>query len=311
MNTHLLSCHEAEEQFKAAIVQAGFNPPPIVAGKFIRFAGLNKPSHNRSAWCHLFDDYQAGVFGDWSTGYQETWRANHRQALTQEEKRQYAKQAQAAREQAEKDRQAKQQLVAKQAQELWRSLPQANKDHPYLTNKGLTLADGLKIEGSWLLVPLVDIATNKLVNFQRIAPDGKKLFLKGGQISEVACPIGLQEPPIAGEVLYICEGYATGVTLHQITAKPILAAMNAGNLLAVAKAAKKRWPDLNFVIAGDDDYLTYQSTGINPGADKAAAAAIAIKAKVSYPPFTLEQREQGLTDWNDYYLAKQLDEVAV
>jgi putative DNA primase/helicase len=73
----------------------------------------------------------------------------------------------------------------------------------------------------------------------------------------------------------------------------------------VAKAVKARWPASIIVIAGDDDAKTEQQSGINPGVKKATEAAAAIKAQVSFPPFTPEQKQAGLTDWNDYYTNKK------
>lgn len=60
--------------------------------------------------------------------------------------------------------------------------------------------------------------------------------------------------------------------------------MNAGNLLSVAKAVVKKWPNSEIVIAGDDDWLTENDIGFNPGKTKATEAANAIGAKVSFPP---------------------------
>jgi putative DNA primase/helicase len=103
--------------------------------------------------------------------------------------------------------------------------------------------------------------------------------------------------------VFLCEGYATAASVYQMTQQPVLAAMNAHNLLPVAKLALRKWPGIEIVIAGDDDYLTEQSTGINPGKAKAYEAANLLGVKVSFPPFSPEHKKAGLTDWNDYYIA--------
>ena len=76
---------------------------------------------------------------------------------------------------------------------------------------------------------------------------------------------------------------------------PAIAAFDAGNLLAVATALHERWPDKGIMIAGDDDHKLEN----NPGRLKAIEAAAAVGGLVTFPNLTAEQREQGMTDFND------------
>jgi putative DNA primase/helicase len=235
------------------------------------------------------------IMGDWLTGITETWKPEGHQrseadrrliseAIERSKQQKLSNQRQAASNARAQYQQAKQVVV-----------------HPYLSDKGISSADGLRLSGKWLLVPLYDVMTNELVNLQRIAPDGTKLFSKGAKITGAGCLICIEGNPT--EQMFICEGYATAASIHHMTNKPVIAAMNVGNLLPVAKAAKKRWPNVEIVIAGDDDWLTEQELGFNPGKDKSIEAAYIVGAKVSFPPFTPEHKRAGLTDWNDYYLA--------
>jgi len=76
---------------------------------------------------------------------------------------------------------------------------------------------------------------------------------------------------------------------------PAVAAFDSGNLLAVATALHERWPDKGIMIAGDDDHKLEN----NPGRVKALEAAAAVNGQAVFPPLNAEQREQGLTDFND------------
>jgi putative DNA primase/helicase len=257
-----------------------------------RVATQLKPN-GKNGWYIAYGDLL--IMGDWLTGITEMWKPEgHQRNLAD---RQLVKEA------IKRSKQQKR-LSQRQAAVYARTQYQEAKQvaiHPYLSGKGISSADGLRLSGKWLLVPLYDVISNELVNLQRIAPDGTKLFSKGGQIAGAGCPIGLGDKP-SGK-MFICEGYATAASIHHMTSKPVIAAMNSGNLLPVAKAIKKRWPSMEVVIAGDDDWLTEQRLGFNPGKDKAIEAAYLVGAKVSFPPFTPEHKCAGLTDWNDYYIA--------
>jgi putative DNA primase/helicase len=104
-------------------------------------------------------------------------------------------------------------------------------------------------------------------------------------------PLGIVEP---GSVLCICEGWATGASLHQHGGYVVAAAMNAGNLTPAAKGLRSRYPDQRFVIAGDDDRLTDG----NPGRTAANAAATAVGAEVAFPEWP-KGAPDDLTDFND------------
>lgn len=62
--------------------------------------------------------------------------------------------------------------------------------------------------------------------------------------------------------LCICEGWATGATLHQDGSYTVAAAMNAGNLKPVALALRARYPGLELILAGDEDRHTEGNPGL-------------------------------------------------
>jgi len=95
----------------------------------------------------------------------------------------------------------------------------------------------------------------------------------------------------------ICEGWATGCTLAEIDpAALVLAAVDCGNLQAVATGARNRWPDADLIVCGDDD----RQTPGNPGAAAAKAAALAAGARFALPEWP-PAAPLHMSDFNDLH----------
>ncbi len=133
-----------------------------------------------------------------------------------------------------------------------------------------------------------------LTSLQFIDADGGKLFLTGGAIAGGYHAIGAPQDSVI-----ICEGYATGASLHMLTGRAVAVAFNAGNLQAVAQAIRAKLPEVRIIVAADDDWRTEG----NPGLTKARDAAAAVGGIVAAPPFDRSAEEVG-TDWNDLALAR-------
>ena len=169
--------------------------------------------------------------------------------------------------------------------------------HPYLSAKGVK-AYGLKAEGDGLLIPLRDTAS-KLHSLQIIAPDSSKRFQPGGKVT--GCYHSIGKP---NGLLVVCEGYATGASIHEATGHAVAVAFNAGNLLAVAQALRAKYPAMELVLAADDDWHTEG----NPGLSKATAAAQAVGGLLAVPAFGADRGEKA-TDFNDLHQAQWLEAV--
>jgi putative DNA primase/helicase len=115
-----------------------------------------------------------------------------------------------------------------------------------------------------------------LHSLQTIAPDGSKMFMSGGRVK--GCYFSIGKPRGA---LIICEGLATGASIHECTGHAVAVAFNAGNLESVAVALRTKYPALKIIIAADDDH---QTPG-NPGLTKATAAVQATGACLVVPVF--------------------------
>ena len=116
------------------------------------------------------------------------------------------------------------------------------------------------------MVPLLD-EDGKIWSFQKIYPDQRradKILLKNGRTSGLYFTIGnlsIQH--------VVCEGYATGASIHAATGYCVHVAFNAWNLKAVAQTIRKLHSDVELFIAADDDH----KTDGNPGVTKATDAA--------------------------------------
>ena len=284
-------------QFLAAMRAAGIGAPKhlIADGKIHRFQGEGDKRGSLNSWyqLHLDGFCSAGSFGNWRLGVSEKWRSGgDGRILTEAERGQLSAAIAAGKAERELEREQAQEAAALAAADRWERAPPAPPDHPYLAAKKVRPHD-LRLCGRVLLVPLHDF-DRKLWNIQTISQDGAKLFSKGGRVKGLFSPIGSGR---VVERVIIAEGWATGATLHEETGWPVLVALNADNLAKVAAEARKRRPDLDIIIAADDDRFTRLPDGrANPGAIAAAAAADVARARVIAPTFP--EGSKG-TDWND------------
>jgi putative DNA primase/helicase len=276
--------------FRDAIVGAGLVPPDsLTPGRFYRFPGTGKGRSNTAGWCKLFPDGLGGVFGDFSTGLEDHWQAKHSRLLSLHEREAFREHCRRARKEAEAERTRAQAEAASNAAELWGSATPATTAHAYLTAKRVQ-PHGTRMQGNTLLVPMRDGAC-KLWNLQRIAGDGSKRFYPAARVT--GCYFGLGKP---GDSICIVEGFATGASVHEATRRAVAVAFNTGNVAAVARELRAKYPELTLILCADDDYRTEG----NPGRTVAADAAREVGGLVAFPDFG-PIRPDGATDFNDLH----------
>jgi len=290
----------ASEQFQQAIAGAGLPVPEVIHGDgtLYRFS-TNGKRMDQSGWYVLHDDgdLPAGAFGCWRSGLAQTWCSKDTQAMTPAERKAHQQRMQAIAQQREADKAERQHDAAMAAAQRWEAALLAPADHPYLVRKGIQ-PHGIKAEGGALLIPLRDAATS-LHSLQAIGPEGDKRFQPGGRIK--GCYLGIGKPK---GMLIVCEGFATGASIHEATGHAVACAMNAGNLLEVAQALHSKYPKLRLILAADDDAFTDG----NPGITKATEAAKAVGGNLAKPDFC-EHRSDKETDFNDLHQRAGLDAV--
>lgn len=219
---------------------------------------------------------------------------------TEEERRRTEREKAKKRQAVEADYRRRADKTARDAASMWAAAVEEGAS-PYLRRKGVQ-GYGVRYQGDGtVLVPVLN-ASGELVNLQRIAPTGEKRFLPGGRKAECWHLIGDAR---ACTVLIVCEGYATGASVHEATGRPVAVAFDAGNLRRAAPALAKLHPAARLLIAGDDDQATQARTGKNPGRENASAAARAVHGAAVFPVGLAE----GASDFNDLHQAAGLGAV--
>lgn len=247
---------------------------------------------SRNGWYVLHPDApQAGAFGSWRTGINGRWRVGISEKLSEEERERLTKmREQQQREMAELQRQ-RHETAAQRARRMWgKALVEYDQeDHQYLADKKIGCGSA-RLLGDWLLVPLYS-AERKLIGLQIIKPDGTKRFLTGTAKRGAYCPIGEVKSG-----LIICEGYATGMTLHQASGQAVAVAFDCGNLLPVAQELRaKLGPDVKIILAADNDRRTDGNPGITAATEVAEKVA---NCRVAVPDLPVGSHG---SDFNDLY----------
>ncbi|HDX8858926.1 TPA: toprim domain-containing protein [Klebsiella michiganensis] len=282
---------------------------------------------SRNAWyCLHYDERPAGTFGcnKRHGDHKFQWQADRNATpWTQEERRAWADRV--ARERADKQAAEKErhEKSARIANSVWENAGDATGEHPYLKAKGVK-AHGLKV-GKWfkvntetgdarlisdnaLLVPISD-RKRKIHSLQAIFPgkmaalgDRNKDYLADGAKRGLFHTIG---KPIMHEgrpVFVLCEGYATGASIHECTGHLVLVCFDSSNLVAVAESLRSGLAEVGkeavIVLAADNDRWTTKPVE-NPGVHFAQRAAKAVKGLLVVPEFRALDGEP--TDFNDLH----------
>lgn len=104
--------------------------------------------------------------------------------------------------------------------------------------------------------------------------------------------------------IVLAEGYATAATINEATDETVacVAAFNSGNLPLVAAELNRRYPEKQFLVAGDDDLAVQAKQGRNPGREKAMEAAAVLNCPAVLPVFAPGEQstdQKAFTDFND------------
>ncbi len=287
------------EAFRDVLASHGICPKHIdTSGKLVR---VDVDKGDKAGWYVFFlDTISAGSFGNWRTELKETWCSIDRKEMSDSESARYQQiviEAKRQREQLKAELQAAAKITANG---IW-AKSHDTIAHPYLLKKKVQ-AHGIKQSNGDLVVPLRD-DKGEIHNLQFIKPDGSKKFLFGGRVD------GLSVTIPGDNQLSICEGYATGATIHQATGATVICAFNRVNLLPVAKVVRASCPTASITICADNDRFTAG----NPGLSDANKAAKAISARVVFPVFDGlpggDDPAQKLTDFNDLATVGGVDMV--
>lgn len=200
-------------------------------GEIYRYPTKQKP-RSKNGYAILFEGGQYGIYGDWQTSEQVFWRGANSDPIRERKNRENFK----------AKLETKYATGKAEAQSIWGNA-KLEGSSPYLERKEVQAYEGVRFDGNTIIVPCYK--NNTLVTIQRIYKDGFKGFLLGGEFSGSSFTIAG-----SNDKTVICEGYATGASIHAATGYTVIVAFNASNIPNVCAALP---PEQNVIIAADND----------------------------------------------------------
>ncbi len=222
----------SEECFKTL----GVTPSNVVVDDKIHRFG-----HEGRCWYVLHESKRGtgtkyGFYGDWSSlTNKELHFCSSQEGLTSLEKRDEEE----SRRKLEEEKKRIQGEITKEMRAYYNKLPEAD-THPYLKKKGVKASKDLRLDGDTLIIPLYN-STGEIQTLQKITPKGEKKLYYGLSSSSVRYIFQ------GNSRIFLCEGYATGASIHEATGATVVCAMFAGNLPKIAPEYK------GAVIVADND----------------------------------------------------------
>ena len=281
-----------------AMAEVGLRPMRIQwdgvpDGPFHRFPGIGQTKGD-NGYYKAFVDQRSAVFGDRRTKERWHWPQDNpkwKAAVKHLEPPSAAEVEKRKREAAE----ARAKAAERHMRDILDMWARANdcKNHPYLEAKGIRNVSYLKsiidpeTEEETLLIPMVNIQS-KIRNIQRIWPNGHRQ-----QMPQAGGSKGLHNT-IGGprfkdtKTVYVCEGWATGWTIHLATNAAVIVVFFDGELKTVGEIIKSRFPEANLIFAADNDrwkLVKREGRMVNPGVYAAIKAAEALDAEYCIPDF--------------------------
>jgi len=203
--------------------------------------------------------------------------------------------------------------TASRAAAILKAATEAKADHPYLSRKRVSPVATLReidagaaaaildyapksggdlLTGRLLVVPVKQGV--RLSTLELIDGEGRKTALagRGSKVGGYWATQRLPDGDGAGLILLIGEGVATVLSASAATGHPAIAALSSGNLPAVAKAMRERYPAAALVILSD---LVKATGEPDPHAIEAAKVGA---GRTAIPDFGSD-RYPDMTDFND------------
>lgn len=338
---NIVNLSDAEQQIQSLGIV--LDKPLRLDGTIQRWKTTESKGNDKPGWTRLREwqsraghVYVVGVYGVWSGTDDGRIKIElpkgddpAKPALSDEDIAAARAAQKAAQKALEEERKREQKIAAGWAAQVWAQAKPAT-EHEYLTRKGikphgtrvLTDLEGLLLPGvddaNWwrltqavgaLVVPMHDVNGN-VCGVQFIYPKGHaraesagKEFWPTGMAmgGTFGCIGGLRR----NGILLAGEGFATMATAHEATGLPAIYTFSANNLGKATKQVRAKYKQVRILHLADDDYLTEQKIGTNPGVHAAQMAASEIEQAAWMKPDFLDEsgadRRDGkkLSDFND------------
>jgi putative DNA primase/helicase len=315
-----MMCRNMEEAAAAAGIMSLPAIPP--SGRIVRFG--EKGCKGVPHYGVNFGD--AGVIGTFRGGQISVKWCSSGDTLTESQRKSLASQIALAKAKQEREQRERYAAGAREAVATWNSLSISGTSD-YLTHKQVG-AFGVRFGDGFIAIPLRQSVGGAIHSLQLIYDDHaipaymqkqgrNKTFIKDGRKAGCFHVIG-SKALLDHRAAFLCEGYATGASVHMATDLPVFVAFDCGNLLPVLQRLRKLYPAFQFTIAADDD--RWKPEHGNPGVEKALEAATcgvltkekpaaAGKHKVLLPRFHADSLIHQPTDFNDLHRLEGLEMV--
>lgn len=178
----------------------------------------------------------------------------------------------------------------------WRgqTCKEASFDHPYVKAKRIIPYYAYQIR-SYLVLPIHDI-DGALISLQYIKPNGDKRFKRKASPKGGFMFLG-ETIKRNIDIIWICEGWATGCSIYEAVGQHVVCSMGASNLEAVTYSFRIKYPNNKIIVCADNDkHLTH-----NTGLETAIIAARNGGAILKVPSIS--------GDFNDLFCSYGIEEV--
>lgn len=330
--------NSVEEEFKAAALNKGLIIDQVQAtGTLIRVpVEGDGPKMKSGAYVLHLDGHPAGFIQNFKTGFKANWKSELEVDFTKQ--RIDASDAKARFEAKEQQKEIAHEQTSKRTikeiaeiKESGRTLyyekdGELKAGNPYLLRKDFEAGEsfGALIDKKGnIALPLQDI-NGKIWAMQRILSDGRKFITvnKTAKERQENTPILSKKKGnffvigdnnfAKADKLMVCEGFATGATLHKAAQQqiPVVVALDAGNLPIVVKNIKEKFKDMKLLVALDDDQAKGNTNG-NPGLQAGEVVKNMQLEGITFrvPKFNQDEIASGFSDFNDLMTSRGLEAV--
>ena len=248
-----------EEEFLNRIKSAGVLENNVIAdGQKHRIAVDGDKGKEQSGFYVLHADGVAnGYFMNNRTGEEIKWSSKeHSNSMTPEEKAEMKALYQARKAEREQEDKI---LTEKAEKAIYAKFmnKEAINEHTYLSNKMIEPTNNIYAgQDSTITIPLFNI-DGRLKSAQYIDENGEKRFAKNtNKVGAFHIVDGSVSDLKSVKSVVIAEGYATAASINEALNNKdvkVIAAMSANNLDHTVKAVTEKYPNINVIIAADND----------------------------------------------------------
>jgi phage/plasmid primase-like uncharacterized protein len=289
--------------FEQFIHESGIDFAPVLDGEVHRYQGPGQKE--KDSW-YQGSQYQSSkgeirtiTIGDWQTGNKKTYRDEV--GLSGEELKALDDKREADRIAKEEEKKKRAEAAKAEAIRLWK-LGAKPEEHPYILKKKIK-PNTIRAYQGMLLIPMSN-EKGEICGIQKIYPDGQKMYLSGQRKKGLFHGL----PGIKKEFIYLCEGYATGASINEVTGVATIIAFDAGNLLPVAESLRNSGYHGTIVVCADND--AWKPENGNPGVEAAHKVFSMVEnCRVTVPDFSGLDCSSLPTDFNDLFILAGSDET--